>query len=92
MIKSFRHKGLKLLFEEDDPHKVHSECVPKIARILQNLDEASEPAAMNLPGFKLHRLKGELADFWAVWVTGNWRVIFRFNGENAVDVAFVDYH
>jgi proteic killer suppression protein len=92
MILSFRHKGLKLLFEKGDRRKVQSEYADKIERILARLEEASEPGSMDLPGFRLHSLKGDLAGFWSVTVSGNWRVVFRFEGGQASDVDLIDYH
>jgi len=92
MIPGFRHKSLKLLFERDDRRKVPAEYAAKIARILARLEEASEAGNMDLPGFRLHRLKGDPASFWLVTVSGNWRVIFRFEGGHASDVALVDGH
>ena len=92
MILGFRYKGLKLLFERDDRRKVPAEYATKIACILARLEEASEADNMELPGFRLHRFKGDLASFWSVTVSGNWRVIFRFEGGHASDVALVDYH
>ncbi len=68
------------------------EFAAKVGRILARLDEATEPANLDLPGFRLHPLKGSLADFWSVSVTGNWRVIFRFDGVHACDVDLIDYH
>ena len=92
MIRSFRHKGLKLLFEKGERRKVQSEYADKIERILARLEEASETGNMDLPGFRLHPLKGDLAGFWSVTVSGNWRVIFRFDGGHASDVDLIDYH
>jgi toxin HigB-1 len=92
MIRSFRHKGLRLLFEEGDRRQVQAAHRDKIERILHRLAEASEPEDMRLPGFKLHPLKHDLAGFWAVSISGNWRVIFRFDGEHALDVDLIDYH
>ena len=92
MIRSFRHKGLKLLFEKGNRRKVQSDHADKIARILARLEEASEIGNMDLPGFRLHPLKGDLAGFWSVTVSGNWRVVFRFEGGHAGDVNLVDYH
>ena len=92
MIRSFRHKGLKLLFEKGDRRKVQSGHADKIGRILARLEEASEVGNMDLPGFRLHPLKGDLAGFWSVTVSGNWRVVFRFEGGHAGDVDLVDYH
>ncbi|MEX2649705.1 MAG: type II toxin-antitoxin system RelE/ParE family toxin [Alphaproteobacteria bacterium] len=92
MIRSFRHKGLKLLFDKGDRRRVRADHADKIERILARLDQASEPANMGLPGYRLHRLKGDLADFWSVTVSGNWRIVFRFQGGHAGDVDLVDYH
>ncbi len=61
-------------------------------KILARLDAASAAADMDLPGFRLHPLKGELKGFWAVTVRANWRVIFRFADQEALDVDYVDYH
>ena len=92
MILSFRHKGLKLVYEKGDRRRVSPEHVDKIERILGRLDEATEPGNMDLPGFRLHPLKGKLAGYWSVSVSGNWRVVFRFDGANVRDVDLVDYH
>lgn len=92
MIQSFRHKGLKLLFEKGDRRKVQSAHADKIGRILARLEEASEVGNMDLPGFRLHPLKGDLVGFWSVTVSGNWRVVFRFEGGHAGDVDLIDYH
>ncbi len=92
MIRSFRHKGLKLLFEENDRSKVRADHADKIGRILARLTEASEPDHMSLPGFRLHPLRGDLAGFWAVSVSGNWRIVWRFEGRDTADVDLIDYH
>lgn len=92
MIGSFRHKGLKLLYEKGDRRRVRADHVDKIERILARLDESTEPGNMNLPGYRLHPLKGEFGGFWSVSVSGNWRIVFRFEGVNARDVDLVDYH
>ncbi len=64
----------------------------KIARILDRLDAAISPNDMNLPGYKLHKLKGELTEYWSVSVSGNWRIIFQFEGEDVILVDYIDYH
>ena len=92
MIVSFRHKGLKLLFEKGDRRRVLSDHFEKIERILARLEEASEVSHMNLPGFRLHALKGELVGRWSVTVSGNWRIVFRFESGDASDVDLIDYH
>jgi proteic killer suppression protein len=92
MIVSFRHKGLKLLFEKGDRRRVLPDPADKIERILARLEEASEVGNLDLPGFRLHPLKGDLAGHWSVTVSGNWRIVFRFEGGDASDVDLVDYH
>jgi proteic killer suppression protein len=92
MIKSFRHKGLKRLYEDDDPRGVMAEHLIKLRNILARLDAATSVEDMNLPGFNLHALKGELRGVMAVTVRANWRVIFRFVDGHAFEVDYVDYH
>jgi proteic killer suppression protein len=92
MIVSFRHRGLRRLFEEGDRRRLRPDHVGKIERILARLDEATEIGNMGLPGFRLHPLKGDLAGFWSVMVSGNWRIIFRFRDGQASDVDLIDYH
>lgn len=92
MIRSFRHRGLKRLYERDERRHVRPDQVEKIKRILARLDEAADVSHMDLPGFRLHPLKGDRAGFWAVTVRANWRVIFRFEDGHAHDVDLVDYH
>jgi toxin HigB-1 len=92
LIRSIRHKGLKRLYEDDDPRGVIGEHAEKLRDILARLDVASAAADMDLPGFRLHPLKGQLKGFWAVTVRANWRVIFRFVERDALDVDYVDYH
>jgi proteic killer suppression protein len=92
MIKSFRHKGLKLLFEEDDGKKLPPDMLVRIRIILSTLHAAQDIEGMNLPTFRLHPLKGDLKDFYTVTVRSNWRIIFSFEGGNAFNVDFVDYH
>jgi proteic killer suppression protein len=92
MIRSFRHKGLKRLYEEDDSRGVTAEHLIKLHNILARLDAAVSVEDMNLPGFNLHPLKGQSRGFMAVTVRANWRVIFRFVEGHAYDVDYVDYH
>jgi proteic killer suppression protein len=92
MIRAFRHRGLKRLFERDDAAQVRADMREKIENILAALDVASAPEKMDFPGFRLHPLKGELRGFWAVTVRANWRIIWRFDGADAVDVDLIDYH
>jgi toxin HigB-1 len=92
VIQSFRHRGLKRFYEKDERRGLWVDQLDRIARILARLDEADAPAKMDLPGFKLHPLTGNLAGFWAVSVSGNWRIVFRFEGGHAYDVNLTDYH
>ncbi len=92
MILSFRHKGLRLLFEKGDRRKLQTEHADKCERVLARLDETVDISHMDLPGFRLHPLKGDLAGFWSVTVSSNWRIIFRFENGHARDVDLVDYH
>ena len=92
MIGSIRHKGLKRLYYDDDARGVIAGHVVKLRDILARLDAASSPAEMDVPGFKLHPLKGDRKGVWAVTVRANWRVTFRFEGTDAQDVDYVDYH
>jgi len=92
MIRSFRHRGLKRLFERGEKGQVRADMLDKIENILAVLDRANDPEKMNLPGFRLHSLKGELRGFWAVTVRANWRIVWRFEGADAVDIDLIDYH
>ncbi len=92
MIRSIRHRGLRRLHEDDDPRGVMAEHVEKLRDILARLDAANAASDMDLPGFRLHALKGRLRGFWAVTVRANWRVIFRFADREAFDVDYLDYH
>ncbi len=92
MIVGFRHKGLELLFEMGDRRRVSPNFVNKVERILARLEEATKVGDMDLPGFRLHPLKGDLAGFWSVTVSGNWRIVVRFESGHASDVDLIDYH
>lgn len=92
LITSIRHKGLRKFFSEGDHRGIPAEFAPRIERLLDRLDSCVKPDDMNLPGYKFHPLKGERKDSFAVSVSGNWCITFRFVGENAVDVDLEDYH
>ena len=92
MIRSFKHRGLKRLYERDDRSGIRADLLETISRILTLLDSADAPQAMNVPGYRLHPLKGDLKGFWSVTVRANWRIIFSFEGEDAFDVELIDYH
>ena len=91
MIAGFRHKGLKRLYDRGDRRGVQAAQADRIERILARLDQAAVPAQMDLPGFRLHPLKGDLAGLWSVSVSGNWRIVFRFDGADVRDVDLIDY-
>ncbi|MDQ3561012.1 MAG: type II toxin-antitoxin system RelE/ParE family toxin [Pseudomonadota bacterium] len=92
MLASFRHRGLKRLFEQGDRSGVSPEHLDKIENILALLDRATEAGDLDLPGFRLHPLKGNLKGSWAVTVRANWRVVFRLDDGNVTEVDLVDYH
>ena len=92
MIRSIRHKGLRRLFENDDARGVDTEHVEKLKDILARLSAARVVSDMDLPGFRLHPMRGDLKGHWAVTVRANWRIVFRFEGNDAFDVELIDYH
>lgn len=92
MIKNFKHKGLKALFETGSTKGVQSQHAQKLLDILDLLNAAKEPSDLGFPGSFLHPLKGKLKGYWAVRVSGNWRLIFQFAKGDALDVNYIDYH
>ena len=92
MIRSFRHKGLKRLYETGSARGLPPQMLSRLRLILADLDAADDLDGLSLPGYQLHPLKGELRGFWSLRVTGNFRVIFRFDEDEAWDVDLVDYH
>lgn len=92
MIQGFRHKGLALFFTAGNKKGIRPEHAERLADILFRLQFAKTIEDMNFPGSKLHRLKGKSAGTWSVWVSGNWRVTFRFENGHALEVNYVDYH
>lgn len=92
MIVSIKHKGLKLLWTRGNGSKLPADQIEKIKDILVIIDAAEEIDNMDLPGFRLHPLKGNLAGFWAVVVKANWRIIFEFENGNAYLLDYLDYH
>ncbi|HQR02756.1 MAG: type II toxin-antitoxin system RelE/ParE family toxin [Proteobacteria bacterium] len=92
MIRTFRHRGLERFFKKGDHRGIIAKSEARIERILDRLDTVPNPEDMNIPGFKLHGLGGDRKGTYVVSVTGNWRITFRFEGEDAVDVDLEDYH
>lgn len=92
MILSFKHRGLKAFFEEGSKAGIQAAHAAKLGAMLRRLNEVAAPRDMNLPGWGLHPLKGALKGHWSVWVSGNWRLTFRFIGQDAELVDYQDYH
>ncbi len=92
MIRSFQHRGLKRLYGRGDRSLIRSDLHDRVEVMLAQLDVASSPEAMRLPRYRLHALKGRLKGYWSVTVRANWRIIFRFGGEDVYDVELIDYH
>jgi len=92
VIKSFRHKGLRRFFETNDTRGINAEHAGKLRQVLAVLDGAASPDELAVPGFRTHALTGDLAGMLAITVRANWRVVFRFDGQNVHDVDLVDYH
>lgn len=92
MIKSFEHKGLQAFFETESKAGILPAHAPRLKRQLARLNVAAGPNDMNVPGWRLHPLKGPLAGHYSVMVNGNWRLTFRFEDGDAVLVDYQDYH
>lgn len=92
MIKSWKHKGLCRFFQNGDISGIQVKHQSKLKIILQLLDAASQPADLNLPGMRFHRLKGNYKNHYSVTVNGNWRIIYAFDGTDAILVDYLDYH
>jgi proteic killer suppression protein len=92
MIQSFRHKGLERFFITGSKRGIQPDHADKIARVLDRLDASISPTDMDLPGYRLHELKGKEAGTWSVTVNANWRITFQFEGQDAVVVDYMDYH
>jgi proteic killer suppression protein len=92
MIKSFRHKGIERFFVSGSKVGIQAQQEKRLRLILGRLNASRKPEDMNLPGLRLHQLQGRLRGYWAVDVTGNWRLIFRFEDDGVFDVDLIDYH
>jgi proteic killer suppression protein len=92
MIESFRHRGLKRLYQHNDRSGIGSTMLRRVEEILSILDAAEAISELDIPGYRLHPLTGPLKGYWSVRVTGNWRIVFRFEDGAAWDVDLVDYH
>jgi proteic killer suppression protein len=89
MIQRFKHRGIEAFFNTGSKAGIQPHHAPRLSRQLKHLDRAKAPQDMNVPGWKLHKLS---TGHWSVWVSGNWRLTFAFDGENAILVDYQDYH
>jgi len=92
MIKSFRHKGLERFFSTGTTRGIDTHYAAKLRRLLTALQTASVPADLSQPNYRLHQLHGDRRGQWSMWVSGNWRLVFEFDGTDVIDVDLVDYH
>jgi toxin HigB-1 len=92
VIRTFRHAGLKRLFEQGDPSKIRADQVSRVADVLAHLDRAFRPSDLDLPGYRLHPLKGDLKGLWSITISANWRLVFRLQDGDAFEIDLVDYH
>jgi len=92
VIKSFRHKGIEKFFRTGSRAGIQAKHTAKLRRQLARLDASISADDMKIPGWKLHALRGEFENHWSVWVNGNWRLTFTFQGDDAVLVDYQDYH
>jgi proteic killer suppression protein len=92
MLLVIKHKGLRSFYRTGSRSGIQAQHAARLRLLLGRLDAAREPRDMNLPGLRLHKLSGERSGYWAVDVSGNWRLIFRFDGPDATDVDYLDYH
>lgn len=92
VIRTFAHKGLEGLFRTGSKAGIQPAHATKLRRLLAQLDQADSPQDMNLPGWRLHPLSGDLAEHWSTWVNGSWRLTFRFENGDAILVDYRDDH
>jgi proteic killer suppression protein len=92
MIRNFRHKGLDQFFTRGTTRGINAQHAEKVRRLLTALNTARGPESLNQPNYRLHPLRGDRAGQWSVWISGNWRLVFEFEGTDVVNVDLVDYH
>lgn len=92
MIMGFRHKGLERFFASGTTRGINAQHASKLRRLLTALHMANHPDDLSQPGFRLHQLAGDRQGQWSIWVSGNWRLVFEFEGTDVVNVDLVDYH
>ena len=92
MIRTFKHKGLERFFRKGDHRGIIAKTEARTERMLDRLDTVAKPEDMNIPGYKFHQLTGTRKGTYSVTVTGNYRITFQFDGEDAINVNMEDYH
>ncbi|MBX3177524.1 MAG: type II toxin-antitoxin system RelE/ParE family toxin [Candidatus Hydrogenedentes bacterium] len=92
MLRTIRHKGIKRLVQRNDRSGLNAEQLPRIVRVIALLDRATTPQDLDIPGYHLHPLRGDLQGFWSVRITGNYRLIFRMEKGDVFDIDLVDCH
>jgi toxin HigB-1 len=92
MIQSFRHKGLEQFYAVGEGRRLPPDMLPRIRTLLHALGNAKDVEELSVASYRLHQLKGGLRGFWSLTVRANWRIIFKFDGGDAFDVDFLDYH
>ena len=92
VIRSYRHRGLRRAHQCGSYYQVNATYADRIARVIATLQAATKPSDLDLPGYRLHPLKGNMEGFWSIRVSANWRIIFWMDGVHVYDVDLVDYH
>lgn len=92
MITHFADRRLRAFHLRGDGRRLPPHFLPRLGVVLDRMDDATTAQELDLPGYRLHQLSGDLSGFWSIRISGNWRVVFRFDGRDIVDVRFVDYH
>ena len=92
MIKSWKHSGLEVFFKTGKTVAILNNHAKKLKIILQLLNAADKPERLDFPGMRFHQLKGDKKGYFSVTVSANWRVIYKFDGEDAILVDYLDYH
>jgi toxin HigB-1 len=92
VIRTFEHKGLEKFFRSGSLAGIQPKHASRLRLQLAMLDNSRKPEDMNAPGWRLHRLQGKMREHWSVMVSGNWRLTFKFEGEDAILVDYQDYH
>ena len=92
MIISWKHKGLRAFYETGSTKGINTNHAKRLRRVLLILDSARHSSELDLPGWRFHSLRGELADYWSVSISGNWRIIFRMFDDHVELVDYLDYH